>query len=219
MNVGMSDVGTRWMDSRSTWATTPELLDADNSCRHPSAALYSHLVGAHETLEVGSVDHATVNLELSEGIVDLGGGELVSEGHEGVSEGLSIDLAVDLEGLEGFEDGLIVIGTTGHLASEEGDHLGEVHGAGGFVKHGLGLTAADGLSVVAEGGDEVVGGEETILVNVHDAESFLELLDGRVGEGVENVGLLGHLDWLDLPVGDDTKVSADSLSLRSGLIV
>ena len=31
------------------------------------------------------------------------------------------------------------------------------------------------------------------LVGVHDAEGLLELLDGGVGEGVEDVGLLGHL--------------------------
>jgi len=163
----------------------------------PTAALYSHLVGAHETLQVGGVDHATVDLELSESIVDLGGGELVAEGHEGVSEGLGVDLAVDLEGLEGFEDGLVVIGATGHLASEEGDHLGEVHGAGSLIKHGLSLTASNGLAVVAEGSDEVIGAEETVLVGVHDAKSLLELLDSGVGEGVENVGLLGHVDWLD----------------------
>jgi len=155
------------------------------------------LVGAHETLQVGGIDHSTVDLELSEGIVDFGGGELVAEGHEGVSEGLSINLAVDLEGLEGFEDGFVIIGATGHLASEQGHHLGEVHGSVGFVEHGLGLSASNGLAVVTEGGDKVVGAEETILVNVHDTESLLELLDGGVGEGVENVGLLGHLVWLD----------------------
>ena len=41
---------------------------------------------------------------------------------------------------------------------------------------------------------KVISREEAVLVDVHDAESLLELLDGRVGEGVENVGLLGHLD-------------------------
>ena len=30
------------------------------------------------------------------------------------------------------------------------------------------------------------------LVGVHDAEGLLELLDGGVGEGVENVGFLRH---------------------------
>jgi len=143
---------------------------------------------------VSGVDHATVDLELAEGIVDLAGGELVTEGHEGVSEGLGVNLAVDFESLEGFDNGLIVIGATGHLASEQGHHLGEVHGSVGLVKHALGLSASDGLAVVGEGSDKVVGAEETVLVDVHDAESFLELLDGRVGERVENVGLLGHLD-------------------------
>jgi len=156
------------------------------------------LVGAHESLQVGSVDHATVDLELGEGVVNLGGGELVAEGHEGVSEGLSIDLAVDLEGLEGFEDGLVVIGATGHLAGEQGHHLGEVHGSVGLIEHGLGLSASNGLAVVTESSDKVVGAEETILVDVHNAESLLELLNSGVGEGVENVGLLGHLGfWLD----------------------
>ena len=56
----------------------------------------------------------------------------------------------------------------------------------------LGLSAADVLAVGAEGSDEVGGGEETVLVRVHDAEGLLELLDGRVGEGVENVGFLRH---------------------------
>jgi len=152
------------------------------------------LLGAHETLEVGSVDHATVDLEFTEGIVDLGGGELVAKGHEGVSEGLGVDLAVDLKGLEGLEDGLVVVGAAGHLVGEQGHHLGEVHGSIGLIKHVLCVTGGDGLAVVSEGGHKVISREEAVLVDVHDAESLLELLDGRVGEGVENVGLLGHLD-------------------------
>jgi len=155
------------------------------------------LLRAHQTLEVGSVDHATVNLELGEGIVDLGGGELVAEGHEGVSEGLSVDLAVDVEGVKGLEDGLVVVSAAGHLAGEEGHHLGEVHGAIGLIKHALGLTGGDGLAVVGEGSHQVGGREETVLVHIHDAEGLLELLEGRVGEGVENVGLLGHVEAAD----------------------
>ena len=86
---------------------------------------------------MGCVNHAAVDLELGEGIVDLGGGELVAEGHEGVSEGLSVDLAVHLEGLEGLQDGFVVVGTAGHLGGEEGDHLGEVHGSVSLIKHVL----------------------------------------------------------------------------------
>ena len=44
----------------------------------------------------------------------------------------------------------------------------------------------------AEGGDEVGGGQKSVLVSVHDAKGLLELLDGRVGEGVEDVGFLRH---------------------------
>jgi len=36
----------------------------------------------------------------------LRGGELVAEGHEGVSEGLGVDLAVDLESLNAVVKGL-----------------------------------------------------------------------------------------------------------------
>ena len=74
---------------------------------------------------------------LGEGIVDLGGGELVAEGHEGVSEGLGVDLAVHLEGLEGLDDGFVVVGTAGHLLGEQGDHLGEVHGSVSLIEHVL----------------------------------------------------------------------------------
>ena len=56
----------------------------------------------------------------------------------------------------------------------------------------LGLTTTDVLAVGSEGSHQVGGGQETVLVCVHDAESLLELLDGGVGEGVEDVGFLRH---------------------------
>jgi len=141
---------------------------------------------------VSGVDHATVDLELAEGIVDLAGGELVTEGHEGVSEGLGVNLAVDFKGFEGLEDGFVVVSAAGHLGGEEGDHLGEVHGSVHLVEHSLCLSTTDVLAVSAEGSDEVGGGQESVLVGVHDAKGLLELLDGRVGEGVEDVSFLAH---------------------------
>ena len=60
------------------------------------------------------------------------------------------------------------------------------------MKKNLGLSTADVLAVGAEGSDEVGGGQESVLVGVHDAKGLLELLDGRVGEGVEDVSFLGH---------------------------
>merc|ERR1719209_1043021 len=105
---------------------------------------------------------------------------------------VGIDLAVDLEGLEGGKDDVIIVGSTGHLGGEEGDHLGEVHGSIHLVEHSLCLSTTDVLAVSAEGGDEVGGGQKSVLVSVHDAKGLLELLDGRVGEGVEDVGFLRH---------------------------
>ena len=86
---------------------------------------------------MGCVNHASIDLELGEGIVDLGGGELVAEGHQLGSEGLGVDLAVLLEGLEGSEDDIVIVGSTSHLGGEQGDHLGEVHGSVHLVEHGL----------------------------------------------------------------------------------
>ena len=56
----------------------------------------------------------------------------------------------------------------------------------------LSLTTTDVLAVGSEGSDEVAGGQEAVLVCVHDAEGLLELLDGGLGEGVEDVGFLRH---------------------------
>jgi len=145
---------------------------------------------------VGRVDHAAVNLELCERIVALRRGELVAERHEAVSERLGVDLAADLERLERLDDGLGVVGAAGHLASEQGHHLGEVHGSVGLIQHALGLAAADGLAVVGEGSGEIGCAEQAVLVDVHDAERLLELLDGGVGEAVEDVGFLGHVGCL-----------------------
>jgi len=139
------------------------------------------------------VDHSTVNLELSEGIIDFTGRELVAKGHELSSEGLGVDLSVLLESLEGSQDDIVIIGASSHLGGEESDHLGEVHGSINLVKHGLSVTAADALSVGTEGSHEVGGGEKSVLVSIHDTESLLELLDGGVGERFEDVSFLRHL--------------------------
>jgi len=91
-----------------------------------------------------------------------------------------------------MQDDIVIVGATGHLGGEEGDHLGEVHGPVNLIKHGLSLTTTDVLAVGSEGSDEVAGGQEAVLVCVHDAEGLLELLDGGLGEGVEDVGFLRH---------------------------
>ena len=82
---------------------------------------------------MSSVDLSVLDLELAEGVVDLLLAELVAPGHQGVPEPgrtdaaeqlkarlerylkqhvshLCVDLSVDLEGVEGLDDDVIVVG-------------------------------------------------------------------------------------------------------------
>ncbi len=54
--------------------------------------------------------------------------------------------------------------TASHLLGEEDDHLGEVDGSGGLGDHALGLTVGDGAADGGEGGLQVAGGQDAILV-------------------------------------------------------
>merc|ERR1711899_222649 len=96
---------------------------------------------------MGSINLSIVNLELCEGILNLSGREFVAKGHQLCSECLGINLSVLLESLERSEDDIVVIRASSHLGSEEGDHLGEVHGAINLVKHGLGITTTYALTM------------------------------------------------------------------------
>jgi len=157
--------------------------------------LFFFLFGHHETLEMFSVNHAAINLELTEGIVNLVGSEFLPPGHQGVSEHLCVDLAVDLKGFEGPDDDIIVVRSSGHLLSEECDHLGEVDGSWGLSHHVSSITVTYRTSDTLEGGLEVGGGDDAVLVVVDDAECLLELLDLFLAEQGEDVGarLLGLL--------------------------
>merc|ERR1712025_1273743 len=86
-------------------------LELGDSVLHKSKL--GSLLGYHETLEVGCIDHSLVNLHFRKSVVDLGGGEFDTEGHEGVSEGLGIDLALVFEAFEGGKDNVIIVGATG----------------------------------------------------------------------------------------------------------
>ena len=60
--------------------------------------------------------------------------------------------------------------------------------------HYLGITTANALSMGSKGRHQIGGGEETVLVSIHDTEGLLELLDGGVGERFEDVSFLRHDD-------------------------
>merc|ERR1711944_120315 len=124
-----------------------------------------------------SVDHASINLELSECVINFCSRKLLSPGHQGVSEHFSINLSVDLKGFKRSDNDIVVVGTSRHLLCEESDHLGEVDGSWSFTNKIVSLGISDGTTNVDEGGLQVIGSDDAVLVNVDDAESLLELLD------------------------------------------
>merc|ERR1719513_326592 len=98
-----------------------------------------------------------------------------------MSESFSINLSIHFESLKGCEDNIIVVRSTSHLAGKKCDHLGEVHGSVNLVEHGLGFSTSNVLSVGSKSSLKVGGGQKAVLVGVHDAKGFLELLGHRMG--------------------------------------
>merc|ERR1719187_2007248 len=89
------------------------------------------LLDSHkETDDLLALDHVVlVNLELSEDVVNLGLGHLVSPGHESVLEHLGVNLAILVVGLESLDNEVIgVVSVSGHLLLEHLHHV--VVGAG-----------------------------------------------------------------------------------------
>merc|ERR1719278_1681051 len=61
-----------------------------------------------ESNDLLALDHVVlINLELSEDVVNLGLGHLVSPGHQGVLEHLGVNLAIVVVGLEGLDNEVI----------------------------------------------------------------------------------------------------------------
>ena len=77
--------------------------------------------------------------------------------------------------------------TSGHLLCKQRDHLGEVDGAGRLAHQVVGLGVCDGAADVHEGGLEVGGGDDAVLVNIDDSKSFLEFLNLFLAEEREDV--------------------------------
>merc|ERR1719412_2887845 len=78
------------------------------------------LLGNKKTNDILGLDHVVlIDLELSEDVVNLSGGELVSPGHESVLEHTSIDLSLEFVSLEGLDNEIIgVVAISGHLGLE-----------------------------------------------------------------------------------------------------
>merc|ERR1712110_878662 len=130
-----------------------------NGCGSLLDLLLLLLDGDEETNDLLGLDHVIlINLELSEDVVDLSLGHLVSPCHEGVLEHLGVDLAVLVVSLEGLDDEVVrVVAGSGHLLLEHLDH-------------------------VVEGSAEVIFVKGAVLVDVHQLEAVLVHLELLLGE-------------------------------------
>merc|ERR1719236_312246 len=137
-----------------------------------------------ESNDLLGLDHVVlVDLELSEDVVNLSLGHLVSPGHQGVLEHLGVNLAVLVVGLESLDNEVIgVVSVSGHLLLEHLDHV--VVGAGtsdlSEQRVELGLSHED--TDVVEGSTEIIFVQGTVLVDVHQLEAVLVHLELLLGE-------------------------------------
>jgi hypothetical protein len=100
---------------------------------------------------------------------------------------LRVDLAVIVEGLEGTDDNIVLIGSTGHAVGEQGQQLGEVDGAGGLIDHGVELLLRDQTAQRVEGGAQIVLAEDAVLVAIHHGEALLEFSHLLLAEHGEHI--------------------------------
>merc|ERR1711973_935523 len=92
-----------------------------------------------------------VDLELAEDIVNLSLVKLVAEVHQCVAEHLSLNLALDLVGLESAHDQVIrIIGTSSHLLLEHLDHSVECASTSDLAQHVVEFPMRHELADVVE---------------------------------------------------------------------
>merc|ERR1719153_92867 len=142
------------------------------------------LDGNKQANDILGLDHVVlIDLELSENIVNLSLGHLVSPGLEGMLEHLGVDLALVVVSLEGLDNQVVgVVSITGHLLSEHGDHVVSCAGAGHLAQETVQLRLGHQDTHVVEGAAQVVLVKDAILVDVHQFEAVLVHLDLVIGE-------------------------------------
>merc|ERR1711881_216639 len=128
------------------------------------------LLGNKKTNDILGLDHVVlIDLELSEDVVYLSSGELVSPGHKSVLEHTGIDLALEFVSLEGLDDEIIgVVAISGHLGLEHLDHVVEGASASDLSEHIVELVLLHELADIVEGSSQIVFVEGSILVDVHE---------------------------------------------------
>merc|ERR1711902_432116 len=143
------------------------------------------LLDSHEqSNDLLGLDHVVlIDLELSEDVVNLSLGHLVSPGHEGVLEHFGVNLAVLVVGLESLDNEVIgVVSVSGHLLLEHLDHVVVGAGTSDLSEQRVELTLSHEDTDVVEGSTEVIFVKGAILVDVHQLEAVLVHLELLLGD-------------------------------------
>merc|ERR1719444_48268 len=155
-----------------------------NGCGSLLDLLLPLLDGDEETNDLLGLDHVVlIDLELSEDVVNLSLGHLVSPGHEGVLEHLGVNLSVHVVSLEGLDNEVIrVVAVSGHLLLEHLDHVVVGAGTADLTEEAVELRLSHEDTDVVEGSAEVIFVKGTVLVDVHQLEAVLVHLELLLGE-------------------------------------
>merc|ERR1712128_174567 len=142
------------------------------------------LDGDEQANDVLGLDHVVlIDLELTEDVVDLSLGHLVSPGLEGVLEHLGVNLAVVVVSLEGLDNEVVgVVALAGHLLLEHLDHVVVGAGSRDLAQQSVELRPAHEDTDVVEGSTQVIFVQLAILVDVHKLEAVLVHLQLILGE-------------------------------------
>merc|ERR1712227_966787 len=155
-----------------------------NGCGSLLNLLLLLLDGDEETNDLLCLDHVVlIDLELSEDVVNLSLGHLVSPGHEGVLEHLGVNLSIIVVSLEGLDNEVIrVIAVSGHLLLEHLDHVVVGAGTADLTEEAVELRLSHEDTDVVEGSAEVIFVKGSVLVDVHQLEAVLVHLELLLGE-------------------------------------
>merc|ERR1712227_383697 len=155
-----------------------------NGCGSLLNLLLLLLDGDEETNDLLGLDHVVlIDLELSEDVVNLSLGHLVSPGHEGVLEHLGVNLSIIVVSLEGLDNEVIrVIAVSGHLLLEHLDHVVVGAGTADLTEEAVELRLGHEDTDVVEGSADVIFVKGTVLVDVHQLEAVLVHLELLLGE-------------------------------------
>merc|ERR1711973_279731 len=139
-----------------------------------------------ETDDLLALDHVVlINLELSEDVVNLSPGHLVSPSHESVLEHLGVNLAFDVVSLESLNNEVVrVVTVSGHLLLEHLHHVVVGAGTANLSQKLIKLRLRHQDSDVVEGSAEVILVNSAILVDVHHLEAVLVHLELLLGEAL-----------------------------------